>query len=130
MPLIIHAASQCDICFSTYAWDEPDQAPHVIPCGHTFCKDCLTNITSIADRPPTCPLCRKGFKRDPVKFRRLHANGPPADEMKHNDLLQRLVLAWKLTEPDPELGAEIQQFLEGKDEDQVYISALSSMFDI
>ncbi len=39
MPLIIHAASQCDICFSAYAWDEPDQAPHVIPCGHTFCKE-------------------------------------------------------------------------------------------
>ncbi|KAG7440761.1 uncharacterized protein BT62DRAFT_571449 [Guyanagaster necrorhizus] len=118
MPLIIHAASQCDICFSTYAWDQPEQAPHVIPCGHTFCKECLTNITSITNRPPTCPLCRKGFKRDPVKLRRLHANGPPADELKHNDLLERLVLAWKLTDPDPELRAEIQQFLDGKDENQ------------
>ncbi|KAK0216834.1 hypothetical protein IW262DRAFT_1257115, partial [Armillaria fumosa] len=107
--LIIHATSHCDVCFSTYAWDEPDQAPHVIPCGHTFCKVCLTNITSVDDRPPTCPLCRKGFKRDPVKIRRLHANGPPADEVKYTDLLERLVLAWKQTEPDPELGAEVQE---------------------
>ncbi|KAK0488005.1 hypothetical protein EDD18DRAFT_1191772 [Armillaria luteobubalina] len=118
MPLIIHTASHCDICFSTYAWDEPDQAPHVIPCGHTFCKVCLANITSVDDRPPTCPLCRKGFKRDPVKIRRLHANGPPADEVKYTDLLERLVLAWKQTEPDSELGAEIQDFLGEQDENK------------
>ncbi len=85
---------------------------------HLFCR-CLTNITSVDDRPPTCPLCRKGFKRDPVKIRRLHANGPPADEVKYTDLLERLVLAWKLTESDPELGAETQQFLEGQDENKV-----------
>ncbi|KAK0475788.1 hypothetical protein IW261DRAFT_457739 [Armillaria novae-zelandiae] len=95
---------------------EPDQAPHVIPCGHTFCKVCLTNITCVDDRPPTCPLCRKAFKRDPVKIRRLHANGPPADEVKYTNLLERLVVAWKQTEPDPELGSEIQEFLEDQDE--------------
>jgi len=33
----------------------------VIPCGHEFCKKCLTDLTVYPQSPPqfACPLCRK-----------------------------------------------------------------------
>ena len=40
----------CPVCLSTM------EEPHVLPCGHTYCKQCLDKIVN--DR---CPKCRKSF---------------------------------------------------------------------
>ena len=48
----------CSICLSTFT------EPVTIPCGHTFCLECLAEHrrrTSSAATPSTCPNCRQDF---------------------------------------------------------------------
>ena len=33
---------KCKICYSNY--DRDNNEPMVIPCGHTLCRNCLTNM--------------------------------------------------------------------------------------
>ena len=49
----VHTLTQhmtCPICLSTM------EKPHVLPCGHTYCKQCLDQIVN-----HKCPNCRKSF---------------------------------------------------------------------
>ena len=48
--------TECSICMEVYT------DPRVLPCGHTFCRQCIGAFGELA-----CPLCRKAF--------RLPANG-------------------------------------------------------
>ncbi|XP_054452308.1 E3 ubiquitin-protein ligase TRIM21-like [Anoplopoma fimbria] len=49
----------CCICLDVFT------NPVTIPCGHNFCKDCITqhwNVNSVQFR---CPMCKKHFKTRP-----------------------------------------------------------------
>lgn len=42
----------CIICHGLLAW------PVTLPCGHTFCRDCLKDMWG-AERHRSCPTCRE-----------------------------------------------------------------------
>ncbi|KAM7382116.1 hypothetical protein PAMA_012809 [Pampus argenteus] len=53
----------CIICL------DPFKVPVTIPCGHTFCKKCITahwDIKSKSDIGPQCPICNEKFLTRPV----------------------------------------------------------------
>lgn len=46
----------CEICLNNY--DTIGRKPYsLVPCGHTFCLDCMNKITS-----NLCPTCRSPFE--------------------------------------------------------------------
>uniref|UniRef100_A0A2K6G4R5 Ring finger protein 135 n=1 Tax=Propithecus coquereli TaxID=379532 RepID=A0A2K6G4R5_PROCO len=54
----------CIICQGLLDW------PATLPCGHSFCRDCLKNLWGArgaggAGRPWTCPTCREGAAQQP-----------------------------------------------------------------
>ncbi|XP_056228689.1 E3 ubiquitin-protein ligase TRIM21-like [Seriola aureovittata] len=53
----------CSICLDVFT------DPVTTPCGHNFCKNCITTHWDISDRCQ-CPMCKKVFKRRP----KLHIN--------------------------------------------------------
>lgn len=44
----------CPVCFNPYAL--PGRVPHVLPCGHTFCGECIGSLTHAGIL--RCPTCR------------------------------------------------------------------------
>ncbi|KAM8892746.1 E3 ubiquitin-protein ligase TRIM21-like isoform 2-T4 [Spinachia spinachia] len=48
----------CCICLDVFTH------PVTIPCGHNFCKACITEHWN-ANVPPNCPNCKKGFNSRP-----------------------------------------------------------------
>ncbi|XP_075945832.1 E3 ubiquitin-protein ligase TRIM21-like [Anarhichas minor] len=48
----------CSICLDVFT------DPVLIPCGHNFCKACITEHWDI-DAPYQCPNCKKGFNTRP-----------------------------------------------------------------
>ncbi|XP_071393088.1 E3 ubiquitin-protein ligase TRIM39-like [Centroberyx affinis] len=53
----------CSICLDVFT------GPVTTPCGHNFCKNCITQHWDI-NAPCQCPMCKKVFKRRP----KLHVN--------------------------------------------------------
>lgn len=45
----------CPICLHTYT------EPVTTPCGHNYCKTCITEYLSCTDEPQ-CPLCKEGLQ--------------------------------------------------------------------
>jgi len=43
----------CGTCFEQYS-ERGEHIPLMMPCGHTYCSQCLTNLKS----PKKCPTCR------------------------------------------------------------------------
>jgi len=78
MPLTFTRDSTCDICFEPFAGaflgDSLDRPPHVITCGHIFCRSCLYNVPLDRNQFHTCPMCRKPYSLAQVK--RLHVDIP------------------------------------------------------
>jgi hypothetical protein len=51
---------QCSICYEQY-YDSLQRLPRVLPCGHTFCTDCLKSILGrVAADTIECPNCKRG----------------------------------------------------------------------
>lgn len=50
---------QCTICL------DPFKYPVTIPCGHTFCKACISKFWDRKDRDFHCPFCKKNFDTRP-----------------------------------------------------------------
>ncbi|XP_029971098.1 E3 ubiquitin-protein ligase TRIM39-like [Salarias fasciatus] len=49
----------CCICLEVFT------EPVTIPCGHNFCKSCITRNWNVNSCPCQCPLCKKQFKTRP-----------------------------------------------------------------
>ncbi|XP_037776336.1 E3 ubiquitin-protein ligase TRIM7-like [Penaeus monodon] len=47
----------CQVCFTCY--DSEAKRPKILPCGHTFCSQCLLNITERNYGSIVCPLCKR-----------------------------------------------------------------------
>ncbi|XP_069195234.1 tripartite motif-containing protein 59-like [Procambarus clarkii] len=45
---------ECSVCFNDY--DDNQLRPRTLPCGHTFCSQCVDN--AIKNGQLTCPSCR------------------------------------------------------------------------
>ncbi|XP_069192283.1 uncharacterized protein [Procambarus clarkii] len=45
---------ECSVCFNDY--DDNQLRPRTLPCGHTFCSQCIDN--AIKNGQLTCPSCR------------------------------------------------------------------------
>ena len=46
----------CSICFEIY------KDPKTLPCLHSFCKECIDNLTSKGHtKGHPCPICREKF---------------------------------------------------------------------
>uniref|UniRef100_G3P1Q6 Tripartite motif containing 39 n=1 Tax=Gasterosteus aculeatus TaxID=69293 RepID=G3P1Q6_GASAC len=48
----------CSICLDVFTH------PVTIPCGHNFCKACITDHWNV-NAPPNCPNCKEGFNIRP-----------------------------------------------------------------
>ncbi|TFK18443.1 hypothetical protein FA15DRAFT_627904 [Coprinopsis marcescibilis] len=104
---VLHPSSRCDVCLDAFSW-ETDMAPYAIPCGHVFCKTCLTAVV-----PPKCPLCRKNY--DPERLKKLHVDrldGVDAEDTKEGEYLQRVALSFDAPEEQlQELVQELDDWL-------------------
>jgi hypothetical protein len=107
--LIVHSSSTCDICLEPFTWALTSATPHVIPCGHVFCSQCVIDqIRHTVQRfslsfrclqsvhPSRCPFCRKLY--DPQRVKKLHVDPHlPEDEdnaiLQTNRLIRRLASA-------------------------------------
>lgn len=56
----------CSICLELFS------VPVTLPCGHNFCKNCISNhwqkqeqVPTGAEKGYTCPECRRGFEQYP-----------------------------------------------------------------
>ena len=50
-------SNTCPICFELFL--PPNNQPYILfPCGHTFCKVCIYNITNTKK---ICPFCRASY---------------------------------------------------------------------
>jgi hypothetical protein len=128
MPLVLHESSSCDVCLDGYSWLTPDDTPHAIPCGHIFCRSCVTTaapcVPALNDspsclvnvEPSNCPLCRKAFNRERIK--KLHVDRAESDAERN--LLHRLALAFDApTDEQTTISEELTAWLEGRPEDDV-----------
>ncbi|KAJ8082658.1 hypothetical protein PM082_008514 [Marasmius tenuissimus] len=95
---IYHLSSACDVCLQSYREEEPaNKQPHVIPCCHIFCKECLEAIlttTTDGQGRGRCPLCRTLFARTGIK--KLHVDAPAVsnEEYANHGLLRMVLEAW------------------------------------
>ncbi|KAK5612319.1 hypothetical protein CRENBAI_016307 [Crenichthys baileyi] len=57
-PVNIVEDTECAVCFCSY--DNIFKTPKLLPCGHTFCLECLAriNVTSPEIKTLSCPVCR------------------------------------------------------------------------
>ncbi|KAK2844024.1 hypothetical protein Q5P01_010683 [Channa striata] len=49
----------CCICLDVFT------DPVTIPCGHNFCKNCITQNWKVSSVPYQCPMCKKQYKSQP-----------------------------------------------------------------
>ena len=52
------AKMMCSVCQDTYT------EPHMLPCYHMYCKECIDQITKNQSQPPKCPRCKKIFLKE------------------------------------------------------------------
>lgn len=53
----------CEICLHRFNCDK--RRPRSLPCGHTMCSSCLTDILQAKAGCIDCPFCRSSFGDDP-----------------------------------------------------------------
>ncbi|KAF8126357.1 hypothetical protein EV363DRAFT_1526745 [Boletus edulis] len=75
--LIVGPNSTCDICMESYM-EVPAGMPHVIPCGHIFCRGCLTRMRRASLQSTVrskCPICRQQFSPRDIHQLRVDSGG-------------------------------------------------------
>ncbi|KAF5360281.1 hypothetical protein D9758_009148 [Tetrapyrgos nigripes] len=111
--LVVDPTSSCDICLDPYG-NEPEREPHIIACGHVFCRRCLRQVT-----PMKCPMCRKLFLFSDIQ--KLHVERSVETEKKKKySLLRRMILTCDSEEEDvAAVRKEVDDFFEqASEEDQ------------
>ena len=64
----------CSICMEEFD-NSAKKLPKLLPCGHTFCKDCtLQCLNNDFNRTFRCPLCKKRLQLQPGDVRHLPNN--------------------------------------------------------
>ena len=58
------AVIKCEICYERYHPHIPGKKPRMLPCGHTYCTDCLNKL--LVSERITCPEDRKEFQLNKV----------------------------------------------------------------
>lgn len=58
---------ECPICFFRYS--QPSRPPLILPCAHTFCKQCVKYLLIHGEGHLSCPTCRVG-----VSAKQVHPN--------------------------------------------------------
>ena len=53
---------ECGVCMME--WDDKEVIPQNLPCGHTYCQNCLKQLWKAATKTIECPNCRKAHKID------------------------------------------------------------------
>ncbi|KAG8854357.1 hypothetical protein FRC20_001055 [Serendipita sp. 405] len=71
--LTIDPTSVCDVCNDQYG---VVCLPYLIPCGHTFCRSCLVNISDNNPKGAACPLCRERFTLESICLVRVDPADP------------------------------------------------------
>lgn len=71
--LTIDPTSICDVCGDQYG---TVCLPYLIPCGHTFCRNCLVNINDNNPKGASCPLCRETFTLEQIHLVRVDPADP------------------------------------------------------
>ena len=51
-------ATECDVCDNSF--DGEARKPTLLPCYHTFCRDCLNSLQN--DNKKQCPICRQSWE--------------------------------------------------------------------
>ena len=51
---------ECTICFNGF--DLSQNFPRILPCGHTFCSECLARLVQ-ADSSLKCPNCNSKIQK-------------------------------------------------------------------
>lgn len=51
---IVEKLATCSVCFETY------KDPYITKCGHTYCKEC---ISEVINRQHRCPQCNQNLEQ-------------------------------------------------------------------
>jgi len=51
---------ECNVCLNE--WNEERCVPRMLPCGHSYCGDCLTLLYKQSKTEISCPKCMKAHK--------------------------------------------------------------------
>ena len=46
---------ECNVCLNE--WDEHKCIPRMLPCGHSYCGDCLSLLYKPSSQDLSCPKC-------------------------------------------------------------------------
>ena len=58
-------ATICSICMHSFSSDaQGPHTPKVLPCGHTFCKECVDALAAQAAGSIKCAVCQVGKERE------------------------------------------------------------------
>ncbi|CAH1781683.1 unnamed protein product [Owenia fusiformis] len=60
----------CQVCFEEYT---PGRQPKLLPCHHSFCIECIQNLTSRGSKV-NCPVCRKAHNLCSEDIKNLQTN--------------------------------------------------------
>ena len=53
---------ECNVCLNE--WDEQKCIPRMLPCGHSYCGDCLSLLFKPSSKDLACPKCMETHKLD------------------------------------------------------------------
>lgn len=91
MEQLAHELS-CPICFQIYS------NPVVLPCGHSYCRTCISMTADIANKDdkmlPCCPECRTEFKG--------------LDSLQKNFKLCSIIEGFQATKPQQDMQPETE----------------------
>ena len=50
---------ECKICYEAYDLAESHRLPKMLPCAHTFCANCIGQLSKNKIGSFPCPVCKK-----------------------------------------------------------------------
>lgn len=78
---------ECDVCRESF--NTSNKAPHILCCGHTFCKQCINMIRASPFFTLRCPTCRKESSDSTINYmilKQLNAKVPLKCQTHNKDL--------------------------------------------